>query len=122
MKKITFEEFCSVMSFDITDNQTCIEIEFCIDNYKDYQGCWLGKMLYGKDEKVMYWFGLTEDGLQAYDFDSFDQFLNAKVFYFKSIKEIWDLVTIRSIDACNVEERLSFYLDLNNGLANRIQK
>ena len=112
MDKITFEEFCSVMSFDITNNQTCIEIEFCIDNYKDYQCSWLGKMLYGEDEKVIYWFGLTKDGSQAYDFESFEQFSNAKVFHAKSIKEIWDLVTILSIDACSIEERLPFYLGL----------
>ena len=110
MDKITFEEFYSVMSFDITNNQTCIEIEFCIDNYKDYQCSWLGKMLYGEDEKVIYWFGLTKDGSQAYDFESFEQFSNAKVVHAQSIKEIWDLVTILSIDACSIEERLPFYL------------
>lgn len=110
MNKITFEEFCSVMSFNITNNQACIEIEFCIDNYKDYQHSWLGKMLYGEDEKVTYWFGLTEDGSQAYDFESFEQFLDAKVFHAKSIREIWNLVTILSIDACSIEERLPFYL------------
>lgn len=36
MNKITFEEFCCIMSFDITNNRACIEIEFCIDGYKDY--------------------------------------------------------------------------------------
>lgn len=112
MNKITFEEFCCVMSFDITNNRACIEIEFCIDGYKDYQCSWLGKMLDDEDEKVIYWFGLTEDGSQGYDFKLFDQFLNAKVFHGKSIKEIWDLVTILSIDACNIEERLPFYLGL----------
>ncbi len=110
MNKITFEEFCGVMSFEITNNQTCIEIEFSIDNYQDFQCSWLGKKLYGEDNKVIYWFGLTEDGSQAYDFESFEQFLNAKVFHAKNIKEIWDLVTIRSIDACSIEERLPFYL------------
>lgn len=112
MNKIAFEEFCSIMSYDITNKQTCIEIEFCIDNGIDYQCSWLGKMLYGEGKKAIYWFGLTEDGSQAYDFESFEQFLNAKVFHDKSIKEIWDLVTILSIDACNIEERLPFYLGL----------
>ncbi len=110
MNKISFEEFRSVMLHNITNNQTCIEIEFCVDNYKDYQCSWLGKMLNSKREKSIYWFGLTEDGSQAYDYESFEQFSNAKVFYGKSIKEIWDLVTILSIDACDVEERLPFYL------------
>ena len=112
MNKITYEEFCSVMLYNITNNQTCIEIEFCIDNCKDYQCSWLGKMLDSKGEKSIYWFGLTEDGSQAYDYETFDQFLNAKVFYDKSIKEIWDLVTILSIDVCDIEERLPFYLEL----------
>lgn len=54
-------------------------------------------MLYGEDEKAIYWFGLTEDGSQAYNFDSFKQFSSAKVFYGKSMKEIWVFVTILSI-------------------------
>lgn len=112
MNKITFEEFCSVMLYNITNNQTCIEIEFCIDNCKEYQCSWLGKMLDSKGEKSIYWFGLTEDGSQAYDYESFEQFSNAKVFHGKSIKEIWNLVSILSIDACNIQERLPFYLGL----------
>lgn len=88
MNKITFEEFRSIMLYNITNSQTCIEIEFCVDNYKDYQCAWLGKMLDSKGEKSIYWFGLTEDGSQAYDYETFEQFSNAKVFYNKSIKEI----------------------------------
>lgn len=45
-------------------------------------------MLYGEDEKVIYWFGLAEEGSQAYDFKSFEQFINAKVFHDKNIKGI----------------------------------
>ena len=40
-----------------------------------------------------------EDGSQAYDFDSFEQLVNANIFYGKSIKDIWNLVTLLSIDA-----------------------
>ena len=47
-----------------------------------------------------------------FDFETFEQFVSAKVFHGKSMKEIWDLVTILSIDACNIEARLSFYLGL----------
>ncbi len=112
MNEITYEEFCSVMLYNITDNDSCIEIEFCIDSYKEYQSSWLGKMLDNKGEKAIYWFGLTEDGSQAYDYESFEQFSNAKIFYGKNIKEIWNLVTILSIDACDIEERLPFYLGL----------
>lgn len=42
-------------------------------------------MLDSKDEKFIYWFGLTEDGLQTHDYESFEQFLNAKVFLVKII-------------------------------------
>lgn len=100
------------MLYNITNNQTCIEIEFCIDNCKEYRRSWLGKMLDSKGEKSIYWFGLTEDASQAYEYESFEQFSNAKVFCGKSIKEIRDLVSILSIDACNVNERLLFYLGL----------
>jgi hypothetical protein len=110
MDKITFEDFHAIMSYDVAKNQTCIEIEFCIDNCDAYQTSWLGKMVDRNRKKVIYWFGLTEDGSQAYDFDLFEQFANAKVFYDKSIKEIWDSVSLLSVDACDIQERLPFYL------------
>ena len=110
MEKISFEDFKKIMSYDITKKQTCIEIHFCVDNYDAYQTSWLGKMLDRKTNKVIYWFGLTEDGSQAYDFDSFEEFVNAKVFYGKSLKEIWNSVSLISIDASDVQESLQFYL------------
>ena len=110
MNKITFEDFCRIMSYDVESSQSCIEIEFYIDNCKEYQCSWLGKMLDNKEGKAVYWFGLTEDGLQAYEFESLEQFITAKVFHGKNMKEIWKDVSIRAIDACNVEERLPFYL------------
>ena len=112
MDKITFENFKCVMAYDITKNQACIELEFCVDNCDAYQTSWLGKMLDRETNKPTYWFGLTEDGSQAYDFDSFEEFANAKVFYNKSIKEIWASVSLISIDACDVQDRLPFYLGL----------
>ena len=89
-KKISFEDFKKIMSYDITKKQTCIEIEFCVDNYETYQTSWLGKMIDKETNQVVYWFGLTEDGSQAYDYDSFDKFSNAKVFNGKSLNEIWN--------------------------------
>ncbi len=112
MGKITFKDFQCVMSYDITVNETCIEIEFCVDNFDAYQASWLGKTIDRDTKKIIYWFGLTEDGLQAYNFDSFEQFINAKVFDNKNIKEIWDSVSLLSIDACDIKERLPFYLGL----------
>ena len=110
MDKISFEDFKKIMSYDITKNETCIEIEFCVDNCETYQTSWLGKMSDRETNKVIYWFGSTEDGLQAYDFDSFEKFINTKVFYGKSLKEIWNLVSLISIDASDSKERLQFYL------------
>ena len=52
MSKITFEEFRSVMLYNITDKYSCIEIEFCIDNCKEYQCSWLGKMLDSEGKKI----------------------------------------------------------------------
>lgn len=98
------------MAYDITKNQASIEIEFCVDNCDAYQTSWLGKMLDRETKKVIYWFGLTEDGSQAYDFDSFEEFVNDKIFYDKSIKEVWDSVSLLSIDACDIKYRLPFYL------------
>ncbi len=109
-KKISFEDFKKIMSYDITKKQSCIEIEFCVDNCETYQTSWLGKMIDKETNKVVYWFGLTEDGLQAYDYDSFDKFSNAKVFNGKSLNEIWNTVSMISIDACDIEGRLQFYL------------
>lgn len=67
-------------------------------------------MLDKETNKVIYWFGLTEDSMQAYDYDSFDEFVNAKVFCGKSLKEIWNLVSLFSIDSCDINERMQLYL------------
>jgi hypothetical protein len=112
MNKIAFEHFEQIMNYDVSNNQHSQEIEiwFCIDNSTDYYSSWLGKMLDNETKKEIYWYGLVEDGTQAYDFDSFEQFINAKVFNDKNIKDIWDSVSLLSIDACDIQERLPFYL------------
>ena len=45
MDKISFEDFKKIMSYDITKNETCIEIEFGVDNCETYKNSWLGKMI-----------------------------------------------------------------------------
>ncbi len=112
MKKITFEEFCCIMSCDISEKQNCIEIEFSVDNCDIYQSSWLGKMIDEKTKEDSYWHGLTPDGSQAYDYDSFEKFVNVKIIFGRSIKEIWDSITIISIDASDVQERVSDYLEM----------
>ena len=112
MKKINFKDFECIMSYDVSKKQDpCIEMRFCVDDCVEYQSSWLGKMIDKETKEPIFWLGLTEDGLQGYDYDSFEKFSNAKIFHQKSIKEIWDSVSLLSIDACDVQERLPFYLE-----------
>jgi len=110
MDKISFDEFRRIMAYDVVKNQNCIEVWFDVDNCPDYQESWLGKMVDKETKEPVYWFGLVEDGSQAYDYDSFEEFVDAKVFHNKSLREIWDSVSLISIDGCNVPERLLDYL------------
>ena len=114
MSKITFESFELIMSYDLNKKRDPhIEISFCIDGDMDYQASWMGKAIVDDgSKKQMYWYGLTPDCSQAYDFDSFEQFSNAKVFHGKSIKEVWQLVSIFSIDGGQVQEVLPFYCEM----------
>ena len=113
MKKLTFNEFQHIMAYNTSANETCIEIEFSIDNHTEYSAANLGKTVDIKTNEIIYWFGLTEDGSQAYEFDTFEKFSSAKIFQGESIRDIWDLVSFYSIDACEVEERLPFYFSKN---------
>jgi len=114
MSKITFNELERIMSYSVVKNKTCIEIDFYIDGCVEYSSSWLGKVIDNDTDEASYWFGLTEDGLQAYDFNSFEEFTNAKVFKGKSLKDIWHLVSLYSIDGFNVQERLPFYSSENS--------
>lgn len=107
MSKISTSDFEKIMHFNINDN-ACIEINFCVDASEVYTSCWLGKLI-SEEKKEVYWFGLTADGSEAYDFDSVRQLLETKVFNGKSLKKIWELITIISIDGCDVEDRISYY-------------
>lgn len=112
--KICFEKFKQIMLYDVIKNNTCIEIEFSVDKNDVYTSCYLGKKIEEKHSTVAYWFGLTPDGLNAYDFSSIEQFMEAKVFDGNSIEEIWDSISLYSIDGCDIEERLPFYFCLEN--------
>jgi len=115
MYKISIDQFVKMLSFDVVKCHACIEIEFIIDGDKTYDSCYLGKTVEKDTNNAVYWYGLVPDGSQAYDYYSFEAFVNALIFHGKSIKEIWDSVTLVSIDACRVEERLPFYLGLEPG-------
>ncbi|MCL2425183.1 MAG: hypothetical protein FWD05_02485 [Oscillospiraceae bacterium] len=115
MEKISFQKFSHIMQYDLMDKKArsvdpCIEIEFCVDNNSQYQESFLGKMLDEETGKVVYWYGLTSDGTEAYDFLSFDEFIYAKIFEGKCINDIWASISLISIDGGNVHEMLPFYM------------
>ena len=105
MGKINFHDFEIVISCNF------IEVSFCVDNSEEYQNAWLGKMMDSETEQEVFWYGLTPDGSQAYDFATFDDFVNAKVFQGKSIKEIWGSISIFGLGGAPPEEMLPLYLE-----------
>ena len=98
--KISFDDFTNQLS----KNWNCLEVWFCVDNFPDYWNCWLGKMVERETGSIIYWYGLVEDGSQAYDFPAIDKFINAKVFQGKSIKDIWDLVSFYSFNGGSADD------------------
>ena len=108
---VLFEQFEKMMLHDVEKNNSCIEIQFSVNHMPEYSSCWLGKMPDLEIKKAVYWFGLVEDGSQAYEYYSIREFTDAKIFYGKNIKEIWNSITLLSIDGCDVEYRIKYYLD-----------
>ena len=115
MKKILFEHFEHMMLFDVIANHACIEIAFCVDNLPAYDECWLGKTIDKETNREVYWYGLVPDGSQASDFNSFHEFIDAPVFQGKNIKQIWNSITLIAIDGCDIDWRLSHYLNFESG-------
>jgi len=110
MCRIPFENFEKMMAFDVVTHNACIEVNFRVDASLEYEHCWLGKTFDRSSPKAVYWYGLVPDGSQAYDSDSFREFVSMPVFDGKSLKEIWDSITILSIDGCDADWRLAQYL------------
>ena len=115
MKKITFGQFEKMMAYDVIKNNACIEVHFFVDKSFEYASCWLGKIVDKEANQAVYWYGLTPDGSQAYDFNAFHDFVNTPVFHDKNIMEIWESITINSIDSCDVEERMLHFLGAERG-------
>ena len=113
MEKITFWELEQVMACDLNKKRDpCIEINFEVDGCTVYRDSWLGKLIDRNTKDVCYWFGLTPDGSQAYDFYSFEAFANAKVFYEnKSLKEMLSKISFFSLGGGTVDEMLPFFLN-----------
>ncbi len=102
--KITKDEFTKLMSH-------YNEIDFRIENDPVYTRCCMGKMPDRDDnQKDCYWYGLTPDGTQAYDYHSLQKLCHAPVFDGQSLFDLWDRVEFCSLDACPFEERIGVYL------------
>ena len=97
---LTFETFSKIMTCDIIGKQ-CIEAWFCVNGFERYHSSWLGKLIDKDTQKPVYWFGLEEDGSEAYEFETFEELVSAKVFLNKNIREIWNLLSFFSIESYN---------------------
>jgi hypothetical protein len=110
---ITFAQIKQLFAFE-TQGKYCVEILFSVHESKKFDCCWMGKLHDKKIGHDVYWFGLTSDGKNAFDYPTFEEFSNAKVFDGKSLIEIWDTVTVEEIDGCHPTERLRDYIGENN--------
>ena len=63
-----------------------------------------------KTKKDVFWYGLTPDGKNAYDYLTFEEFSSANVFDGKSLLEIWDNIVIEEINGCDPMEMVDIYL------------
>ncbi len=106
---ITFNDISKCLNTDLK-GKFCIEIEFCIDGCEQFYECWMGKMPNQCTNEDVFWFGLTPDSKNAYNYSDFKHMSSDKVFQGSSLEEIWDKVTVLSIDGCNPKERIKHYL------------
>lgn len=112
LKKIKLQDLITILNSDVIIYNSCVEMNFGIDNDTEYKDCWLGKMPdRDKIGKEVYWYGLVADGSQAYDYAKLEEFVNAKVFHGKSLCDVIEKVTWYSLDGCSIEERLTDYID-----------
>jgi len=105
--KISFDAFKKLLTASLRDNY-CQEILFDVKNSEKYKSCWMGVI--NKNGISEYWFGLSEDGTEAYDYLCFDEMASAPVFADKSLQEIWEYIDILSVNGCSPESLLTFYL------------
>lgn len=106
---ITFDQFKQLMSFE-TEGKYCIEIAFSVKDQGKFSSCWMGKTPEEESKEDSYWFGLTEDGNNAFNYGTFEEFASAKVFEGRSLFEIWDKVTVSEINGCDPEEQILIYI------------
>jgi aminoglycoside 6'-N-acetyltransferase I len=76
------------------------EINFGIEDSDKYSDCWIGYSENFGD----YWFGLTQDSNNAYDYKIADEILNAPVFDGKSMHDLWDKVVFYQMDGLSADD------------------
>jgi len=109
MITVTFDQFRCLMDFD-TEGKFCNEVAFSVKGSEKFSFCWMGKMPDEKTKKDVFWFGLTEDGKNEFDYHTFGEFSSAKVFDGKSLLDLLDDVIILEIDGCDPMERILHYI------------
>ncbi|MCL1995568.1 MAG: hypothetical protein FWG63_05105 [Defluviitaleaceae bacterium] len=112
-EKISFKDFEIVMQDDVLNyDHNVLDIGFYIDGCNIYRVTWMGK---AKDEETdgdSYWFGLDNSEEEGHDYPTFEEFTNAKVFYgTHSLKDLWDKVSITSLNGGTCEEMLPYYIN-----------
>jgi len=110
-----FELFQELMAFD-TKGGACIEILFSVEGSSKFFNSWMGKMPDKQTGRDLFWYGLTADGENAYDYPNFKEFSSDKVFDGKSLLEIWDSITFIEINGCEPNEMIETYLYGNDRL------
>ena len=59
-------------------------------------------MPYGETKQDVFWYGLTSDGKNGYDYNTFEEFASDNIFDGKSLREIWNNIDIEEIDGCDL--------------------
>ena len=119
---ISFEQIEKLFSCDSV--QKCgIEIEFRLKESEKFDFCCMGLLLDKRKKRNVYWYGLTPDGENAYDFATFEEMAAAPVFDGLCLCEIWDRVELLSFDACDPMERIREYQEESErALVNRVKR
>lgn len=89
----------------LIDGDQVYENHFCIEDNDKYDDCWIG---FNDDYDKPYWFGLTPDGNNAYEFKTADEILNAKVFGGESLKDLWTHVYFYSLNGLNAKDWVAY--------------
>ena len=105
---ITFEDLERLFASE-TVQKYGLELEFWLKGSEKFDLCCMGRLWDKREKRAVYWYGLTPDGENAYDFPSFEEMAAAPVFDGLSLREIWDGVELLTIDACDPMERIGEY-------------